>query len=136
LHHGLPFAQINLKPSLIRRPTVRKYIIPGSVRIYGLPGTDDNFGIRDNSSGQMWSQTKKVGSINYWTGDVVLDKACVPKVRFWDELLVLLGFKSTALPNLSYKYEVSYLNTEAVTEPRTTGSEIHPLVVIGDYRRR
>ena len=50
---------------------VRKYITPGSVRIYGLPGTDHNFGIRDNGSGQMWSETKRVGSINYWTGDVV-----------------------------------------------------------------
>jgi hypothetical protein len=42
---------------------MRKYIIPGSVRIYGLPGTDENFGVRDNGAGQMWSETKRVGSI-------------------------------------------------------------------------
>ena len=100
---------------------MRKYITPGSVRIYGLPGTDNNFGVRDNGSGQMWSETRKVGSINYWTGDVVLAKECIPKVRFWDELLILLGVKSAALPNVSCEYEVSNLDTETVTEPRATG---------------
>ena len=39
---------------------MRKYIIPGSVRIYGLPGIDDNFGVRDNGAGQMWSETKEL----------------------------------------------------------------------------
>jgi hypothetical protein len=67
---------------------MRKFIIPGSVRIHGLPGTDDNFGVRDNGAGQVWTETKKVGSINYWTGEVVLAKEYVPKVRFQDELRV------------------------------------------------
>jgi hypothetical protein len=33
--------------------------------------TDNNFGVRDNGAGQLWSATEKVGSINYWTGSVV-----------------------------------------------------------------
>jgi hypothetical protein len=136
LNHGQSFVQINIKPLLRRRPTVRKYINPGSVRIYGLPGTDDNFGVRDNGSGQIWSESKRVGSINYWTGDVVLEKKCVPKVRFRDALLVLLRVKGGALPNVSCEYEVSDLNAEAITGPRTTRSEIFPLVVPRHYRRR
>ena len=91
---------------------MRKYITPGSVRIYGLPGTDDNFGLRDNGAGQIWSETRKVGSINYWTGEVVLAKEYVPKVRFWNELRVLLGLKSAAQPNVRYKYQISNLDLE------------------------
>jgi hypothetical protein len=53
---------------------MRKYITPGSVWIYGLPGTDDKFGVPDNGAGQIWTETKKVGAINYWTGEVVVDK--------------------------------------------------------------
>jgi hypothetical protein len=113
---------------------VRKYITPGSVRIYGLPGTDDNFGLRDNGAGQMWSESKRVGSINYWTGEVVLAKEYVPKVRFWNELRVLLGLESPA-PKVRYKYEVSDLNIETRTEPRTTASGFS-LVLTEDYRRR
>jgi hypothetical protein len=104
---------------------MRKYITPGSVQIYGLPGTDNNFGVRDNGSGQMWSETKRVGSINYWTGDVALAKECIPKTPFWIELLVLLGWKSAALPNVSCKYEVSYLRIGAQAMPRTTGLRYH-----------
>ena len=91
---------------------MRKYITPGSVQIYGLPGTDNNFGVRDNGSGQIWSESKRVGSINYWTGDVVLEKKCVPKVSFLDALLILLGVKSAALPNISCEYEVSNLESD------------------------
>ena len=86
---------------------MRKYITPGSVRIFGLPNTDSNFGIRDNGSGQMWSETKQIGSINYWTGDVVLAKEYVPKLRLWHELRMLLRLGSQAL-NLHYEYEVRY----------------------------
>ena len=99
---------------------MRKYITPGSVQIYGLPGTNNNFGVRDNGSGQMWSESKRVGSINYWTGDVALAKECIPKIRFWVELLVLLGLKSAALPNVSCKYEVSYLDIGTKAVPRRT----------------
>jgi hypothetical protein len=91
---------------------VRKYITPDSVRISGLPGIDDSFSVRDNGSGQIWSASKRVGSINYWTGDVVLEKKCVPKVSFLDALLILLGVKSAALPNISCEYEVSNLDTD------------------------
>ena len=104
---------------------MRKYITPGSVQIYGLPGTDNNFGVRDNGSGQIWSESKRVGSINYWTGDVVLAKELVPKIRFWDELLILLRLKTAALPNVSCKYEVSYLHIGAQAVPRTTGLRYH-----------
>ena len=53
------------------------------MRICGPPGIDDNnLGVRDNGSGQIWSASKRVGSINYWTGEVVLEKKFVPKVRF------------------------------------------------------
>jgi len=115
---------------------VRKYITPGSVRIYGLPGIDDNFGVRDNGSGQIWSESKRIGSINYWTGDVALEKKYVPKVRFRDALLVLLGVKSAELPHVSCEYEVSDLHAEAVNGARTTHSEIFPLVVPRHYRTR
>ena len=80
---------------------MRKYITPGSVQIYGLPGTDNNFGVRDNGSGQMWSESKRVGSINYWTGEVVLAREHIPKVRFWSELRGLLGIRGATLPNVS-----------------------------------
>jgi hypothetical protein len=105
--------------------SVKNYITPGSVQIYGLPGTDNNFGVRDNGSGQIWSESKRVGSINYWTGDVVLAKELVPKIRFWDELLILLRLKTAALPNVSCKYEVAYLDIETRAEPRTTGLKYH-----------
>jgi len=100
---------------------MRKYITPGSVQIYGLPGTDNNFGVRDNGSGQIWSESKRVGSINYWTGDVALAKECIPRIRFWAELLVLLGLKSAALPNVSCRYEVSYLDIGTKSVPQRTG---------------
>jgi hypothetical protein len=81
------------------------------VRIYGLPGTDSNFGVRDNSTGQLWSATEKVGSINYWTGSVVLDEKYLPKVGFWDTLLLLLGQKSLRqLPNISSEFAVTDLD--------------------------
>jgi hypothetical protein len=104
---------------------VRKYITPGSVRIFGLPNTDRNFGVRDNGSGQMWSETRQIGSINYWTGDVVLAKEYVPKVRFWHELRMLLGLNSEAL-NVRYEYEckykVSFLDIEPIPQLRTADS--------------
>jgi hypothetical protein len=90
---------------------VRKYVTPGSVRIYGLPDTDNSFGVRDNGAGQLWSATEKVGSINYWTGLVVLDKKYLPKVGFWDTLLLLLGQKSLRqLPNVSSEFDVTDLD--------------------------
>ena len=105
--------------------SVKNHITPGSVQIYGLPGTDNNFGVRDNGSGQIWSESKRVGSINYWTGDVALAKECIPRIRLWVELLALLGLKSAALPNVSFKYEVSYLHIGAQAVPRTTGLRYH-----------
>ena len=90
---------------------MRKYVTPGSVRIYGLPDTDNSFGVRDNGAGQLWSATEKVGSINYWTGSVVLDKEYLPKVGFWDTLLLLLGQKSLRqLPNVSSEFDVTDLD--------------------------
>ncbi len=59
-----------------------KYITAESVQ--GTLGTDNNFGVRDNSSGQIRSETKNVGS----TGNVVLDREYVPKVRFGDTLQI------------------------------------------------
>ena len=115
---------------------VRKYITPGSVRIFGLPGIDDNFGVRDNGSGQMWSESKRVGSINYWTGEVVLAREHIPKVRFWSELRGLLGIRGTALPNVSCEYEVSDLDIESRSKVGSTHAETLPLVVTDRYRRR
>jgi len=104
---------------------MRKHITPGTVRIYGLPNTDRDFGIRDNGEGQMWSETRKVGSINYWTGDVVLAKEYLPKPRgLRDELLGLLGLE-TGEPNVSFEYEyefkVSYLDLQPVKKLSTDG---------------
>ena len=105
--------------------SVKNHITPGSVQIYGLPGTDNNFGVRDNGSGQIWSESKRVGSINYWTGDVALAKECIPRIRFWVELLALLGLKSAALPNVSCKYEVSYLDIGTKAVRRRTDLRYH-----------
>jgi hypothetical protein len=119
---------------------MRKHITPGTVRIYGLPNTDSNFGIRDNGEGQMWSETKKVGSINYWTGDVVLAKEYIPKARgFRDELRSLLGLKS-AEPNVSYEYEcefkVSYLDLRPIRELRSTGLSLTGDLSLTGRRRK
>jgi hypothetical protein len=100
---------------------MRKYITPGSVRIYGLPGTDESFGLRDNGAGQMWSMNKRVGSINYWTGEVVLDKKYVPKFGFWSELKSILKLKRGDSPDISCEYEVSVLDVEGKQEPAFTG---------------
>jgi hypothetical protein len=100
------------------------YITPGSVRIYGLPGTGD-FGARDNGSGQMWTEERRIGSINYWTGDVVLAREFVPKLHFWDELLNLFRLKKTARPNC--QFEVSALDVGNQPERRFTGLN-YPLV--------
>ncbi len=43
-------------------------------------------------------------------GTTALVKEHVPKVRFWDTLLILLGLKSAALPNISSEYEVTDLD--------------------------
>jgi hypothetical protein len=98
----------------------RKYIRPGSVRIYGLPGTDDRFGLRDNGCGQMWSEDRRVGSINYWTGDVVLAKELVPRVRLWDELLTLFKLSRATRPNVRFEFEVSDLELGSQPEPLFT----------------
>jgi hypothetical protein len=119
---------------------MRKHITPGTVRIYGLPNTDSNFGIRDNGEGQMWSETKKVGSINYWTGDVVLAKEYLPKPRgLRDELRSLLGLES-AEPNVSFEYEyefkVSLLDLRPVKEQSTTGLSLTGDLSLAGRRRK
>ena len=117
--------------------TVRKYITPGSVRIYGLPGTDNNFGIRDNGSGQMWSETKKVGSINYWTGNVVLDRKYVPRVRPWDALLNSLGLKrEDQQPTVECEFEVSELNPAPESQGPPTLDLTYSLIITGQKSRR
>jgi len=105
----------------------RKYIRPGSVRIYGLPGTDNRFGLRDNGSGQMWSGDKRVGSINYWTGDIVLVKELVPRVRLWDELLTVFRLRRATHPNVRFEFEVSDLELGSQPEPPLTELK-YPLV--------
>jgi len=90
---------------------MRMYVTPGSVRIYGLPGTDNNFGVRDNGAGQLWTPTEKVGLVNYWSGSMVLDKKYLPKGGFWDTLLLSLGLKSLRqLPNVSFEFDVTDLD--------------------------
>jgi len=122
------------------KPSMRKHITPGTVRIYGLPNTDSNFGIRDNGEGQMWSETKKVGSINYWTGDVVLAKEYLPKPRgLRDELRSLLGLESPE-PNVSFEYEyefkVSLLDLRPVKEQSTTGLSLTGDLSLTGRRRK
>ena len=90
---------------------MRMYVTPGSVRIYGLPGTDNNFGVRDNGAGQLWIPTEKVGLVNYWSGSMVLDKKYLPKGGFWDTLLLSLGLKSLRqLPKVSFEFDVTDLD--------------------------
>jgi hypothetical protein len=108
---------------------MRKHIVPGSVRIYGLPNTNRNFGIRD-----------KVGFINYWTGDVVLAKEYIPKARrFRDELRSLLGLKS-ADPNVNYEYEyeykVSFLDLQPVKRLSTTALSLTGDLSLTGRRRK
>jgi hypothetical protein len=94
------------------------------VRIYGLPGTGD-FGARDNGSGQIWTEDRRIGSINYWTGDVVIAGEFVPRIHLWDELLNLLRLKKTARPDC--QFEVSTMDMSALPERRFTGLN-YPLV--------
>jgi hypothetical protein len=116
---------------------VRKYITPGSVRIYGLPGTDHNFGIRDNGSGQMWSETQRVGSINYWTGDVVLDQKYVPRVRPWHALLTSLGLKREhQRQQVECEFEVSDLNLAPESQGSPTTDLTYSLIITGQKRGR
>jgi hypothetical protein len=120
---------------------MRKHITPGTVRIYGLPNTDSSFGIRDNGEGQMWSETKKVGSINYWTGDVVLAKEYLPKPRGLRDglLLGLLGLES-AEPNVSFEYEyefkVSLLDVRPVKKLSTDGLSLTGDLSLDGCRRK
>jgi hypothetical protein len=120
---------------------MRKHITPGSVRIYGLPNTDRKFGIRDNGEGQMWSETKKVGSINYWTGDVALAKEYLPKPRgLREELKSLLGLE-TEEANVSFEYEyefkVSLLDVRPIRTLSTEGLNLTgDLSLIGRRRKR
>jgi hypothetical protein len=119
---------------------MRKHITPGTVRIYGLPNTDRDFGIRDNGEGQMWSETRKVGSINYWTGDVVLAKEYLPKPRgLRDELLSLLGLESGE-PNVSFEYEyefkVSLLDLRPVNKLSTEGLSLTGDLSLDGRRRK
>jgi len=88
-----------------RKYYARKYIARGSVRIYGLPGTGPSV-VRDDGAGQIWSEAKRIGSINYWIGEIFLSREHVPKFRFWSELLTLLGPKTAESPNVRYEYEV------------------------------
>jgi hypothetical protein len=98
-----------------------KHITPGSIWITGLPNTDEEAGIRDNGSGQMWSLTTRVGYVNYWTGEVVLDQKYVPKVRPWVGLLTSLGLKREEHSNINIRceFEVSNLNStsESIEPP-------------------
>jgi hypothetical protein len=117
--------------------TMRKYIRPGSVRIEGLLGLENGCSVRDNGSGQLWSGSEKVGSINYWTGSVILDKRCLPKVGLWDRLLLALGLKSIRLlPNIRSEYEVTDLDDRAdvgaVSEPSVTALT-YRLATAGPY---
>ena len=116
----------------------RRHIVPGSVRIFGLPNTDRNFGIRDNGSGQMWSQTSFVGTINYWTGEVVLNQKYVPKTRLFDGLRDLFGLKDPKHDvSMEYEceYKVSLLDIEAVKELHAVGLSLTgDLTLIGERR--
>ena len=90
----------------------------------GLPNTSSNFGIRDNGNGQMWSETRHVGKINYWTGDVVLRQEYVPKARMFDGLLGLLGMKNPedeVSMEFECEYKVSLLDLRPVKQLETAG---------------
>jgi hypothetical protein len=119
---------------------MRKHITPGTVRIFGLPNTDGSFGIRDNGEGQMWSETKKVGSINYWTGDVVLAKEYIPKARgLRDELLSFLGLKDQESPvsfEYEYEFKVSYLDLRPVKQLSTEGLSLTGDLSLTGRRRK
>lgn len=117
----------------------RRHIVPGSVRIFGLPNTDRSFGIRDNGSGQMWSETSYVGSINYWTGDVVLAQKYVPKARLFDRLRGLFGLKYPEQEvSMEYEceYKVSLLEIQSVKELHTAGLTLTGDLTLTGERRR
>jgi hypothetical protein len=130
---GRLFAEIRTKFALV--PNLFRVLANAPAALEGLIGLSAALArgaldektreqLADNGSGQIWSESKRVGSINYWS-DVVLAKELIPKIRFWEELLILLGLKSAALPNVSCKYEMSYLDIENKAEPRTTGLRYH-----------
>jgi len=117
----------------------RRHIVPGSVKIFGLPNTSSHFGIQDNGNGQMWSETRHVGKINYWTGDVVLKQEYVPKTRMFDGLFGLLGFKNPEEQismEFECEYKVSLLDLRPVRESQTTGLTLTGDLTMTGTRRK
>jgi hypothetical protein len=117
----------------------RRHIVPGSVKILGLPNTSSNFGIRDNGNGQMWSETKYVGKINYWTGDVVLKQEYVPKARMFGGLLSLLGVRNPeeeVSMEFECEFKVSLLDLRPVQQLETKGLTLTGDLSMNGTRRK
>ena len=95
---------------------MRRYITPGTVRIYGVTALGDESYLRDNGCGQICSETRRVGSINYWSGEVVLDQKLLPKMNFWDGLMRLFGQRHREMPEITCEYEVSLLDVRTAKQ--------------------
>ena len=78
----------------------------------------------------MWSEDRRVGSVNYWTGDVILAKELVPRIRLWDELLTLFKLRRTMHPNVRFEFEVSDLEVGSQSTPPFT--ELKYTLVLGN----
>jgi hypothetical protein len=117
----------------------RRHIVPGSVKIFGLPNTSSHFGIQDNGNGQMWSETKHVGKINYWTGDVVLRQEYVPKARRLNGLFGLLGLKNPedeVCMEFECEYKVSLLDLRPIKEMQRAGLKLTGDLTLAGARRK
>lgn len=95
---------------------MRRYITPGTVRIYGVTALGDESCLRDNGCGQICSETRRVGSINYWTGEVVLDQKLLPRMNFWDGLMRLFGQRHPEMSEITCEYEVSLLDVRTAKQ--------------------
>jgi hypothetical protein len=87
----------------------------------------------------MWSETSYVGSINYWTGDVVLAQKYVPKARLFDRLRGLFGLKYPEQEvSMEYEceYKVSLLEIQSVKELHTAGLTLTGDLTLTGERRR
>ncbi|HEY2523862.1 MAG TPA: hypothetical protein VGI29_02310 [Candidatus Binataceae bacterium] len=87
----------------------------------------------------MWSETKHVGKINYWTGDVVLKQEYVPKARMFDGLFGLLGFKNPedeVSMEFECEYKVSLLDVGPVKELQRAGLTLTGDLTLSGGRRK
>jgi len=77
--------------------------------------------------GRCGPETRELARSNYWTGDIVLAKELVPRVRLWDELLTVFRLRRATHPSVRVEFGVSDLELGSQPEPPLTELK-YPLV--------